>query len=69
MLGLTASKLPATGSGILKSLKNHTQDTRILEILDALIDYKAVDKILTAFIPALKMPDKDQMVGIISLVI
>ncbi|QDF14937.1 DNA polymerase [Escherichia phage vB_EcoP_3HA13] len=54
VLGLTASKLPATGSGILKSLKNHTQDTSILEILDALIDYKAVDKILTAFIPALK---------------
>ena len=54
VLDYTDSKQPATGGSILKSLKNHTKDPLVLELLDALIDLKAVDKILTAFIPAFK---------------
>jgi DNA polymerase-1 len=54
VLGLTDSKLPATGGSILKALRNHTSNTDVLELLDALIDYKAVDKILTSIVPALR---------------
>lgn len=49
----TASKQPATGADTLEALKNHTEDQEVLAFLDALIDYKAVDKILTTVIPAL----------------
>lgn len=52
VLEVTASKQPATGSSILKSLMNHTQNQDVLDLLQALRDFKAVDKILTAFIPA-----------------
>lgn len=54
VLGLTKNKEPETGADTLKSLKNHTDDEIILELLDGLIDYKAVDKILTTFIVALE---------------
>lgn len=54
VLTLTDSKLPSTDGDTIKSLKNHTQDAEILEFLDALIAYKAVNKILTSFIPAMK---------------
>lgn len=54
IIDLTASKQPATGGAVLDRLKNHTQEPRVLELLDALIDLKAVDKILSAFIPAFK---------------
>lgn len=54
VIALTDSKLPATGGKTLKDLKNHTQDPDILALLDALIDYKAVAKILQDFIPAFK---------------
>ncbi len=49
----TDSKLPATGAKTLKSLKNHTDRQEIKDLLDALIDYKDVYKILTSFIPAM----------------
>ena len=54
VIELTDSKLPATGSDVIKSLLNHakTQDER--DVLQALIDYKAVNKIITSFIPALE---------------
>ncbi len=48
----TDNKQPATGMDTLKKLKNHTQDAEDLLILDNLIAFKEVDKILTAFIPA-----------------
>lgn len=47
----TDSKLPATGKDTLKKLKSHTTDQVVLDFLDALIDYKNVSKIITAFMP------------------
>ena len=52
VLDYTDTKLPATGGKTLKKLVNHTDDPEILALLEALIDFKAVDKILVAFIPA-----------------
>lgn len=49
VLDLTASKSPATGGDTLKKLVNHTEEK---ELLNALIKLKAVDKILSAFIPS-----------------
>ena len=54
VIGLTDSGLPSTEADILKSLKNHTSDPDIIAFLNALIDYKAVDKILSTVIPALE---------------
>ena len=54
ILELTDSKLPATGGKILKALLNHTEDPEILSLLEAFIDYKSVNKILTSFIPAME---------------
>lgn len=57
ILERTDSKQPATGKGILKSLKEHAKARAdaadVLALLDALIDFKDVEKILTAFIPAM----------------
>lgn len=58
IIDLTTSKQPATGGTVLEKLKNHTQEPRVLELLDALIDLKAVDKILSAFIPAFKNAER-----------
>lgn len=52
IIAVTDSKLPATDGDTLKNLMNHTTDPMILEFLTALIDYKAVNKLLTSFIPA-----------------
>jgi DNA polymerase-1 len=54
VLAYTDSGLPATGKKTLKALRNHTQDPEILVLLDAFIDYKDVNKILTSFIPAME---------------
>ena len=54
VLDLTDSKQPATGGKVLKDLMNHTKNPDVVALLDALIDYKAVDKILGTFIPAFK---------------
>lgn len=57
VLDLTDSKAPAAGGKTLAKLINHTQDPAELDLLNALIAFKSVDKILTAFIPAfLKAP-------------
>lgn len=48
VLGRTDSGLPSTEGDILKALKNHTTDERIIDLLDALVDFKAVNKILTS---------------------
>lgn len=53
ILELTKSKQPATGKKVLKSLKNHTTDKDIHDLLDNLIEYKDVDKLLTDFLPSM----------------
>lgn len=47
-LALTDSGLPSTEGDVLKALRNHTQDQGIIDLLNALIDFKAVFKILTS---------------------
>ena len=54
VISLTDSKQPSTDADTLKSLKHHTSDPDVIAFLDALVDYKAVDKILTTVIPALE---------------
>lgn len=50
----TTNKEPATGKDTLAKLMVHTKNQGIKDLLQALIDYKDVIKILTAFIPAFK---------------
>lgn len=50
----TNTKEPATGKDTLAKLMLHTEDNDVKELLQALIDFKDVIKILTAFIPAFK---------------
>ena len=52
VLDLTDTKLPATGGDTLEKLKNHTTDPDVKAFIEALIEFKAVDKVLTAFLPA-----------------
>lgn len=54
VINLTESKQPATDGDTLKALLNHTTDNDVLDLLQALIDYSAVEKILSAFIPTFK---------------
>lgn len=54
VIAYTDSKQASTDADTLKALKNHTQDPGVIAFLDALVDYKAVDKILTTVIPALE---------------
>lgn len=53
VLGLTATKQPETGGETIELLRNHTTDPDVLVFLNALIDFKSVNKINTAFIPAM----------------
>lgn len=52
ILEYTDSKEPATGKKVIESLINHTKDDSVIALLNALVDFKNVEKILTAFIPA-----------------
>lgn len=54
VLGLTKSKQPATDGDTIKALRSHTKNDDVKELLNALIDYKLVDKIITSFIPAFR---------------
>lgn len=54
VINMTAKCLPSTDSDTLKALQNHTDNEEIKKILQSLVDFYAVDKILTAFIPAFK---------------
>lgn len=54
VIAKTQSKQPSTSGDTLKALLNHTDQPLIQEFLNALIDFKAVDKILTSFIPAME---------------
>jgi DNA polymerase I len=51
VLDLTDSKLPAAGGDTLKKLLNHTQNQDTLEFLEALIQVKSVEILLTTFVP------------------
>ncbi|MFP3556397.1 DNA polymerase [Paraburkholderia sp. SIMBA_049] len=59
MLGLpvisyTNTGQPSADGDTLEKLQNHTKDQDVLDLLAALIDHAAVDKILGTFIPAMK---------------
>lgn len=59
MLGLpvieyTDNKLPSTGREVIDALVHHAKSPQVKEFLLAMLDYMAVNKILTSFIPALK---------------
>lgn len=52
VINLTESKQPAVDTDTLKDLINHTDNEDYKILLQALIDYSAVEKILSSFIPA-----------------
>jgi DNA polymerase-1 len=52
ILAKTKTKQPATGGKIIKQLLDHERAKPYLALLQALIDYSAVTKILQAFMPA-----------------
>lgn len=52
ILETTDKGFPSTSTGTIKNLRNHTNDPIILELLEALIEFAAVGKLLSAFIPA-----------------
>ena len=54
VLEKTAAGAPATNADIFEKLINHTKNQEVIDLLQGLIDYKAVNKILTAFMPAFK---------------
>lgn len=54
VISLTDSKQPSTDADTIKALLNHTNDPDILTFLKGLRNYKAVDKILNSFIPAME---------------
>lgn len=51
VIDLTDTKQPATGKDTLEKLINHTNEPAYKEIIEALIGFSGVDKILTSFIP------------------
>lgn len=54
VINRTKSKAPSVDGDTIKALKNHSKDPDVLAFLDALMDYTAVNKILTSFIPAME---------------
>jgi len=52
VIDFTDKKQPATGAETIEKLINHTNEPAYKEILEALIEYGAVTKILSTFIPA-----------------
>lgn len=52
VLGLTKSKQPSTKADDIKALRHHTSRQDVINLIDAILDYKAVNKILNTFIPA-----------------
>lgn len=54
VLSLTDTKQPSCDGDTIEKLQHHTTDPDILELLSALADHAAVDKILGSFIPAFK---------------
>lgn len=54
IIELTKTKQPSVKAKIIEDLKMYAKDESQIRILDALIDYQSVNKILSTFIPALK---------------
>ena len=52
IIARTPTKAPATGGKIIKQLLDHAKAAPYVDLLQALIDYSAVTKIIQAFIPA-----------------
>lgn len=50
----TKTGQPATGTKIIKRLMDHHLAASFKDLLQALVDFSAVDKVLTSFIPAFK---------------
>lgn len=50
----TKTGLPSTDDKTLNSLLNHTDNTQYLEIINSIIEFNKVEKILSTFIPAFK---------------
>lgn len=53
IIDLTDTKQPSTGGETLEKLLNHTTDPEVTDFLQALLDYKAVEKLITSFLPAM----------------
>lgn len=53
VLDTTETGQPSTKAKILEALLDHTDDPDVLEVLNALLNYGKVNKILTSFIPAM----------------
>lgn len=54
IINKTIKGLPSTDADTLLALKNRTKRQEIIDLIDALVDYADVNKILTGFIPAFK---------------
>ena len=52
ILDFTATKQAATGADTLEKLINHTDEPAYKQIIEALLGYAKINKILTSFIPA-----------------
>ena len=53
VLELTETKQPSTKGEVVASLVHHTEDPLVKELLQTLVDYMQVEKILDAFTPAM----------------
>lgn len=53
VLDTTDSGGPATGKDTLAKLKNHTDDKTVLALLDEVMEYKLLAKIISSFMPAI----------------
>lgn len=54
VISLTDSKQPSTDRDTLEALVNHAKTQEVKDLLLAMLDYGAVNKILTSFIPAME---------------
>lgn len=63
VLDTTSTGEAATGKKDLEKLLNQTEDIKVKELLQAIIDWKDVSKILTAFIPAFLKARFDKELG------
>lgn len=54
IIAVTEKKQPATGGKIIKRLMDHVKAAPFKDLLQALVDYSSVEKVLTSFIPAFK---------------
>ena len=50
----TDTGLPSTDGDTLAALRSHTKDPAVIELLNALLDYAAVNKLISSFIPAME---------------